>query len=36
MIMVWVRLIQKGIKTITDVPKKYTKEVQKILEGSEI
>lgn len=32
MVKIWFRLIQKGIKTIEDVPEKYKKEVQKLLE----
>ncbi len=28
---IWFRLIQKGLKTIEDVPTKYKKEVEKLL-----
>ncbi len=28
---IWFRLIQKGIKTIDDVPEKYKREVENLL-----
>lgn len=31
MVMIYVRLIQKGLKTIDDVPEKYKVEVEKYL-----
>lgn len=31
MAKIYMRLIQKGLKTIDDVPAKYKKEVQKLL-----
>lgn len=32
MAKIWFRLIQKGIKTIEEVPEKYKEEVQALLE----
>ena len=32
---IWFRLIQKGLKTIEDVPTKYKKAVQELLETEE-
>ena len=29
---IWFRLIQKGIKTLEEVPKKYKEEVEKLLQ----
>ena len=33
MAKVWFRLIQKGLKTIEDVPEKYREDVQTLLES---
>lgn len=33
MVKVWFRLIQKGLKTIEDVPEKYKADVQALLES---
>lgn len=33
MAKVWFRLIQKGLKTIEDVPEKYKEDVQALLES---
>lgn len=33
MVKVWFRLIQKGLKTIQDVPEKYKADVQALLES---
>lgn len=32
MAKIWFRLIQKGVKTIEEVPEKYKEEVQALLE----
>lgn len=35
MVKVYVRLIQKGLKTILDVPEKLKKDVQSLLDTNE-
>lgn len=35
MVKVWFRLIQKGLKTIEDVPEKYRQAVQALLESED-
>ena len=34
MVKIWYRLITKGLKTIADVPTKYKKNVQALLESA--